>query len=92
MYNPDVSTVALATMANLEVAKYNGAMGTSEGGGGGKKRKSESIRKHYFAMQRRLPRCRHFDTTNATEECKGKENLSLNNDDVNNNSISDVPM
>ncbi|KAL5173210.1 Microspherule protein 1 [Glycine soja] len=75
LYDPDVSAAARAAMANLELAKYGGGTGTGEGGGG-KKRNSESIRKHYSAMQKRLRRCRHgvagSDAKNATEGCDGK--------------------
>lgn len=76
LYDPDVSAAARAAMANLELTKYGGGTGTGEGGGG-KKRNSESIRKHYSAMQKRLRRCRHgvagSDAKNATEGCDGKD-------------------
>ena len=92
MYDSDFFPTTLTAMVNLEVTKYSKATGIGEGGSGGKKRKAKSIWKHYFAMQRRLHQCRHFDAKNATEGCEVKENLSLNSNVMSNNLVSDVPM
>ncbi|RDY01877.1 Microspherule protein 1, partial [Mucuna pruriens] len=93
LYDVNVSAAAAVAMANLELAKYGGGAGIGSGDGGRKKRKVMSIRRHYYAMQRRLRRHRQgvasSDVKNAVE-CEGKEsaviddNLNLNNDVVNN--------
>ncbi|TKY55902.1 Microspherule protein 1 [Spatholobus suberectus] len=95
LYDDDVSAVAAAAMANLELAK-SGAGTVGSGEGGGKKRKVQSIRKQYHAMQKRLRRHWHgvasSDVKNAVG-CEGKEsvviddNLNSNNDSVNNNLV-----
>ncbi|KAK7360127.1 hypothetical protein VNO77_02105 [Canavalia gladiata] len=86
LYDADVSAAASVSMANLELAKLGGG-GSKEGSGegGGRKRKVPSIRKQYYAMQKRLGRHRQgVSVEKSAVGCEGKESVvidgNLNND------------
>ncbi|KAL2333760.1 hypothetical protein Fmac_014973 [Flemingia macrophylla] len=91
LYDDGISAAAAAAMANLELAKF-GAGGGGGGGGGKKRRKVQSVRKLYYAMQKRLRRHGGVSSSDVTVGCEteGKENvvidnnLNISNDVVNN--------
>jgi hypothetical protein len=53
LYDPDVSKEVAASMAKLEMTKYKGKK-IKKATSTGPKRKSYSIRRHYYAMRKRI--------------------------------------
>ncbi|XP_020234061.1 uncharacterized protein LOC109814121 [Cajanus cajan] len=89
LYDDAVSAAAAAAMGSLELGKSGGS-----GQGGGRKRKVQSVRRLYYAVQKRLRR--HGGVAASDVGCEGKENvviddnLSLNNDVVNSKNVSNT--
>ncbi|GAU31193.1 hypothetical protein TSUD_210500 [Trifolium subterraneum] len=73
LYDADVSKESAASMTKLEIAKYKGNKKAASTDVAGTKRKTQNIRRHYYALRKRI----HKEASFINKDDKGDDTSSV---------------